>query len=88
MSKEDDSKRKPTRRVSEWTPAVELLSGIFDRLGEQTQVTAALGGANPRKVPTAPYPATAIERARHRRRIQNHRALVARVIPQNKPASE
>lgn len=72
---------KPRRRMSEWNATVELLTAVLNRLGELTQAVAALGGAKPRKVPSAPYPVTAIERIRNRKRQDKHRSLVARVLP-------
>lgn len=69
------------RRMSEWSVTVELLTAILNRLGELTQAVAALGGAKPRKVPSAPYPTTVLEKLRKRRRERNHRDLVARVLP-------
>jgi hypothetical protein len=72
---------KPQRRMADWSPTVELLTAIFDRLGELTQAVGALGGAKPRKVTRAPHPVTALARIRQRRRFDAHRALVARVLP-------
>lgn len=72
---------KPTRRMADWSPTVELMSSILDRLGEVVQAVAALGGAKPRKIAAAPRPVTARDRVAHRRRMENHRALVARVLP-------
>lgn len=72
--------KPPRRRLSDWSPTVEMLTAILDRLGELTQAVAALGGAKPRKVPRAPYPQTAFDRARNRRRVENHQTLVSRVL--------
>lgn len=77
----DDKPAKPTRRMADWSPTVEILTSILNRLGELTQAVAALGGAKPRKVQHAPYPVTAIEAARRRRREARHRMLVSRVLP-------
>lgn len=80
---------RPQRRLSDWSPTVELLTTINDRLGDLIQTVAALGGAKPRKIPRGPYPVTAAERARHRERMTNHQNLVARVLrrPQPPPAT-
>ncbi len=75
---------KPVRRMSDWSVTVELLSSILNRLGELTQAVAALGGAKPHKITPAPVPQTAMDRARNRRRFDNHRRLVARVLPQKR----
>lgn len=73
--------KTPARRMSEFSPAVELLSIIADRIGEQTQVIASAHGAKPGKVRPMPRPVSAMDRVRQRRREAKHRALVARVLP-------
>jgi hypothetical protein len=72
--------RPATRRMSDWSATVELLTAILNRLGELTQAVAALGGAKPRTVPSAPVPATAIDRVRNRKRFERHNTLAARVL--------
>ncbi len=74
------SEKAATRRLADWSPQVELLSAILNRLGEVAQAVAALGGAKPKKVPPAPYPVTALDRVRSRKRFQRHSALAARVL--------
>lgn len=74
------SDKAPTRRMSDWSPQVELLTAILNRLGEVAQAIAALGGAKPKKVPSAPYPVTALDRVRSRKRFQRHHALSARIL--------
>lgn len=78
----------PRRRMTDWSPTVELLSAILDRLAELTQTVAALGGAKPRKVPRAPHPVTAVDRARTRRRFEKHQKLTARVLRRPDPPPE
>lgn len=80
-----DEKSKPVRKMSDWSPAVELLSALLDRVGELIQATAALGGAKPHRVPPAPRPVTALDRARYRRLQQRHESLSARVLPRKAP---
>lgn len=77
----DQPASKPTRRMSEWSPVVELLTVAVNRLAELTQAVAAIGGAKPRKITPAPFPETVLEKLRKRRRDRNHRALVALVLP-------
>ncbi len=77
--------KQPRRRLSDWSPTVEILTTIVDRIGELTQVAAALGGARPSKLPRGPYPVTAFDRVRNRRRVDNHRSLVSRVLPATDP---
>ncbi len=67
--------------MADWSPTVEILTAILDRLAELTQATAALGGAKPRRLPRAPHPVTAVDRVRERRRVQKHESTVARVLP-------
>lgn len=74
-------RKPPRRRLSDWSVQVELLTAILDRLGELTQAIAALGGAKPKKVPSAPVPATAMDRLRNRKRFEKHHSLVSRVLP-------
>jgi hypothetical protein len=86
LRQRDDSKPPtPRRRMSDWSPTVEVLTAILDRLGELTQTVAALGGAKPGKLPRAPYPITAFDRARHRRRVESHKSLVSRVLRKDPP---
>ncbi len=73
--------KPPRRRMVDWSPTVEILSAILDRLGELTQAVAALGGAKPHKLQRAPVPVTAYDRARDRIREKKHHSLVARVLP-------
>jgi len=74
------SDRAPTRRLADWSPQVELLTAILNRLGEVAQAIAALGGAKPKTVPPAPFPVTALDRVRSRKRLQRHNALADRVL--------
>jgi hypothetical protein len=72
---------RPQRRMSDWSPEVEMLTAVLDRLGELVQAVAAVGGAKPKKVQPAPRPVTAYERVRRNRRAERHRSLVSRVLP-------
>lgn len=81
----NDGDQAPTRRMRDWSPTVELLTAVLNRLGELVQAVAALGGASPRQVPPAPHPVTAIERVKARNRKARHAALVARVLPHRAP---
>lgn len=71
---------KPTRRMADWSPSVELLTAILNRLAELAQAVAALGGAKPRKITPAPIPTTVLDKLRDRRRVAAHRALAARIL--------
>lgn len=83
-----EGKTKPVRRMSDWSPTVEMLTAILDRLGELVQAVAALGGAKPGKLPRAPYPVTALDRARNRQRVETHTSVVARVLRRNRTQQE
>lgn len=81
LSGEDDDRRKPERRMADWSVEVELLSQILDRLGEVVQVSAAGRGARNHRVEPAPRPTTAIRKYKDRQRQERHLALVAQVLP-------
>lgn len=67
--------------LTEWTPEVQALYGLADRLGTLIQVTLAAGGAKqPKPLPSWPRPRLAIDRVRERRRHQKHQRLVDRVL--------
>jgi hypothetical protein len=78
--------RKPSwsRSHRDFTPEVEMLSALFDRLGELVRVTAAMRGARPGAPSLAPRPPYALERARKARLHAQHDQLVSRLI--KKPA--
>ncbi len=78
--------KRPSRRMSEWSPDVELLSVIANRLGDVVQAIVVSAGGKPHKVPPMPHPVTAFDRVRRRRTVQRHRSLVDRVI--RKPGTE
>lgn len=80
-SRQSPSPARARRRMIDWSPAVELLTSILDRLGELTQAVAAQGGAKPGRLRRGPYPVTAFDRALRRQREARHRALAARVLP-------
>jgi hypothetical protein len=80
-----DDNKAPTRRMRDWSPTVELLTAVLNRLGELVQAVAALGGASPRQLPPAPHPVTAVDRVKTRNRKAKHAALVARVLPHHAP---
>lgn len=77
----EPAEQPPVRRWSEYGVQVELLTAIFDRLGEVPNAIAAANGAKPRKLKPYPRPVTAIERVRERKAEQKHRSVVSRVLP-------
>jgi hypothetical protein len=60
---------------------VQALAFTVDRLGDIVRTLIAANGRKPPKLRPYPRPVTAAERAKHRRKIEAHRALVARVLP-------
>jgi hypothetical protein len=74
---------KWSRYHRDYSPEVEMLSAVFDRLGELIRVTGALRGAGGKSPAAAPRPVAAIEQVRKQLRIEKHRALVARVLPKS-----
>jgi hypothetical protein len=79
-----DPPTSAVRLVSEWSPTVETLTTILDRLGELIQTVAVVGRAKPGRVPSAPRPVTAMDRVRKRRREMKHKSLVSRLLPDNR----
>lgn len=77
-------KEPPTRRMSDWSAQVELLTVVVNRLGEVVQGIAVLGGAKPGKPLPAPQPTTAYESVRSRLRSRKHETLVSRLLPHKK----
>jgi hypothetical protein len=72
----------PKVRMSEYSPELERLTDLLDRLGELISTVAAAGGAkHPPRVKPAPRPVLASARVRARRRVERHHRLVARVLP-------
>jgi hypothetical protein len=79
---ESASTRNPGPRISEWSPELERLTDLVDRMGEvMIAVVASQGGKAP-KIRPFPRPRTAIDRVRERKRYEKHKRTVARVIIQ------
>lgn len=77
-----DTGRKRTPPVSEFSPDVELLAAVYDRLGHLIAMTAAAAGAKrPPKPKPWPRPVTALERARHRQARAQFDQIVAKALP-------
>lgn len=54
-------------RMAEWSPEVQKLAVVIDRLGELIQATVAAGGGKPSKFKPQPRPMTALDAARQKR---------------------
>lgn len=74
-------KTPPRVRMSEFSPEVERLCDLVDRVTELIQTTVAVAGGRPKNVKPAPRPSTAVERVRKRRRESTHRSVVGRLLP-------
>ena len=77
---EDDDAGKAIR-LSDFSPEVEALYNVIDRLGDIVSGVVGLGGKRPPKIPTMRRPLTALKDIQFERRLAEHKALVARVLP-------
>lgn len=85
---QDDRKAKWGREHRDYTPEVEMLSALFDRLGELIRVTAQSRGARVSKAGAlAPRPVNAIERVHARDARSKHDRLAARLLKRSPPPS-
>jgi hypothetical protein len=79
---ENRNARGAAPRISEWSPELERLTDLVDRMGEvMVAIVASQGGKAP-KIRPAMRPRTAIDRMRERKRYEQHRKTVARVLIQ------
>ncbi len=78
-------KQKPKRAIVDWSAEVEMLTALYDRVGELIQAVVASSGVKPRQVPPGPRPTTAMDRVSTTSRRSKHEALVARVAPHCRP---
>ncbi len=76
-----DRAGKWARDHREYTPEVEMLSALFDRVGELIRVVAATRGSRGGKPPPqAPRPVSALERVRVRNSRARHEQLADRLL--------
>lgn len=87
LNADDGRPKNPVRRLSDYSPQVELLTLLNDRLAELIQVTVASRGGKPRRVPPMPRPVSAVEKVKNRRRHRKHEWTVARVYGRIGPDS-
>lgn len=73
-------KAKWRRSYRDYSPEVEMLSALFDRVGELIRVTAGTRGARSKSPQPAPRPIPAIERIKRRNAETRHRQTVSRVL--------
>lgn len=67
--------------LTEFSPEVEVLQGVLDRLGEVVNAVVASGGGKPSPVRPGPRPVTALDRARARRLKDASAELEAKLFP-------
>jgi hypothetical protein len=85
---ENQKPRGAAPRISEWSPELERMTDLLDRMGEvMIAVVASQGGKAP-KIRPAARPRTAIDRMRERKRYEHHRKTVARVLVQKSDGTE
>jgi len=85
---EGDSSTSWLRSHRDYTAEVEMLTALYDRLGELIRISAAVRGARAGKPATpGPRPVYAIERVRKRRSRQRHNQLVKRLV-KTEPTAE
>lgn len=75
---------EPVVRWSDWSPEVDLLARIEDRLQDQTRAIIAVNGGKPGRFHPAPRPSSALQRLQAQDRRAQHRKLVARVLPKKR----
>jgi len=69
-----------SRSQRDYTAEVEMLSAVFDRIGELIRVTAATRGARGRPPQQAPRPVNAVDRERRRLAQVKHQKLADRLL--------
>lgn len=69
-------------RMTDWSPETERLANLEDLMRVQVSLLAAqLSQKKPKRPQPAARPVTAWERAARRRRWEQHREIVSRVLP-------
>lgn len=73
--------QRPRVDMADWSPELERLTDLYDRLGELIRAVVAGAGAKPKRVAPAPRPTTALDRMRARKRRATHDRLVSVLLP-------
>lgn len=82
-----DRKAQWSREHRDYTPEVEMLTAVFDRIGELIRVTAqARGGRTSRAGSLGPRPVNAVERVRARSAREKHERLASRLLKRPPPS--
>lgn len=72
--------KAPAVRVRDYSPELEALITIQDRLGDVVQAVIAATGSKPPKIKPQPRPVTAVERIREKHRFKQHRRTLSLVM--------
>lgn len=70
-----------TPSTTEFSPEMQALATISDQLQVIANILVAANGGKAGAVKPYPRPVTALQKARERRRYDQHQSLVARVLP-------
>jgi hypothetical protein len=79
LARRDDTVPHPP--LAQWTPELDTLAQILDRLGNLIGAVMAVAGNSPPRVTPALRPHTAFDRQRLEIRMTTHRRLVAQLLP-------
>ncbi|GAA1457001.1 hypothetical protein NE857_09135 [Nocardiopsis exhalans] len=74
--------------VTDLTPEARRLDAVLDRLGEVLAAIIAAAGQTPPRIPPAPRPNTAFDRARKRASVHRHSDLLARIAERRRTLAE
>lgn len=79
----DPPKFNHTPPLTEWTPEVQALAAVVDRLAEVANAVFASGGGKPSRARPYPRPVTAFDRAQTKRHREAADDMVAQLFPTN-----
>lgn len=78
----DTSDERPSPPpLRDWSPEVELLAAMVDRLAEVVNTQIAAAGGKPSRVQPWPRPVLAIDRVRARRRREAGDSIESKLFP-------
>lgn len=73
---------KPEMPIHQWTPELEAMAAIVDRLAEVANAVIASAGGKPGRVERYPRPVTAIDKARNRKAREAVNAMASKLWPE------
>lgn len=71
--------------LTEWSPEVEALAVVVDRLADVANTIIGVAGGHPSRVPRYPRPVTAFDRVRARRLREAAKDLESKLFPDLHP---